>query len=171
MRLTDRREFPAKVIGFDPRSDVAVIKIEAMEKPADRTSMGDPSSAPRPGEWVLAIGSPFGLGQQRNSRHRERHWFRAGNNVAYEPQAVEDGGFAVCPPCENDLSPVGGDAEATHISIIGVGDLALAVGAAAANQPDIVVADVGKRALMPAPEPMPTVEMIRGDKRAQEVVK
>jgi serine protease Do len=58
VRLTDRREFPAKVIGFDPRSDVAVIKIDANDLPTVRT--GDPSQV-RPGEWVLAIGSPFGL--------------------------------------------------------------------------------------------------------------
>jgi len=58
VRLTDRREFPAKVIGFDPRSDVAVIRIEAKDLPIVR--MGDPSQL-RPGEWVLAIGSPFGL--------------------------------------------------------------------------------------------------------------
>jgi serine protease Do len=58
VRLTDRREFPAKVIGFDPRSDVAVIKIDASDLPTVRT--GDPSKV-RPGEWVLAIGSPFGL--------------------------------------------------------------------------------------------------------------
>jgi serine protease Do len=58
VRLTDRREFAAKVIGFDPRSDVAVIKIDATDLPTVRT--GDPSQV-RPGEWVLAIGSPFGL--------------------------------------------------------------------------------------------------------------
>jgi serine protease Do len=58
VRLTDRREFPAKVVGFDPRTDVAVIKIDASGLPTVRT--GDPSQL-RPGEWVLAIGSPFGL--------------------------------------------------------------------------------------------------------------
>ncbi len=58
VRLTDRREFPAKVIGFDPRSDVAVIKIDAKNLPTVR--IGDPAQV-RPGEWVLAIGSPFGL--------------------------------------------------------------------------------------------------------------
>jgi serine protease Do len=58
VRLTDRREFPAKVIGTDPRTDVAVIKIDAKNLPAVR--IGDPSAI-RPGEWVLAIGSPFGL--------------------------------------------------------------------------------------------------------------
>jgi serine protease Do len=58
VRLTDRREFPAKVIGFDPHSDVAVIKIDAQDLPTVR--IGDPQQL-RPGEWVLAIGSPFGL--------------------------------------------------------------------------------------------------------------
>jgi serine protease Do len=58
VRLTDRREFPAKVIGFDPHSDVAVIKIDAKDLPTVR--IGDPEQV-RPGEWVLAIGSPFGL--------------------------------------------------------------------------------------------------------------
>jgi serine protease Do len=58
VRLTDRREFPAKVVGFDPHSDVAVIKIDAKELPTVR--IGDPTQL-RPGEWVLAIGSPFGL--------------------------------------------------------------------------------------------------------------
>jgi serine protease Do len=58
VRLTDRREYPAKVIGFDPRTDVAVIKIDAKDLPTVQT--GDPAQL-RPGEWVLAIGSPFGL--------------------------------------------------------------------------------------------------------------
>lgn len=58
VRLTDRREFPAKVIGFDPRTDVAVIRIDAKNLPTVR--IGDPAVL-RPGEWVLAIGSPFGL--------------------------------------------------------------------------------------------------------------
>jgi serine protease Do len=58
VRLTDRREFPAKVVGSDPHSDVAVIKIDAKNLPTVR--IGDPAQL-RPGEWVLAIGSPFGL--------------------------------------------------------------------------------------------------------------
>jgi serine protease Do len=58
VRLTDRREFIAKVIGSDKRTDVAVIKIDAKNLPAVR--IGDPSKL-RTGEWVLAIGSPFGL--------------------------------------------------------------------------------------------------------------
>ena len=56
VRMTDRREYPAKVIGIDPRTDVAVIKIEGKNLPVVR--IGDPAKL-RPGEWVLAIGSPF----------------------------------------------------------------------------------------------------------------
>lgn len=58
VRLTDRREFIAKVIGADPRSDVAVIKIDAKSLPFVR--FGDPGKL-KPGEWVLAIGAPFGF--------------------------------------------------------------------------------------------------------------
>jgi serine protease Do len=56
VRLTDRREFQAKVIGSDDKSDVALIKIDATNLPTVR--IGDPSKL-RPGEWVVAIGSPF----------------------------------------------------------------------------------------------------------------
>jgi serine protease Do len=56
VRMTDRREYPAKVVGMDKRTDVAVLKIEARDLPVVR--LGDPSKL-RPGEWVLAIGSPF----------------------------------------------------------------------------------------------------------------
>jgi serine protease Do len=58
VRLSDRREFAAKVIGSDERTDVALIKIDAKDLPTVR--IGDPQKL-RPGEWVLAIGSPFGL--------------------------------------------------------------------------------------------------------------
>lgn len=58
VRLTDRREFPAKVIGADERTDVAVIKISASNLPT--VKLGDPSKV-KPGQWVLAIGSPFGF--------------------------------------------------------------------------------------------------------------
>ncbi|MBS0612772.1 MAG: DegQ family serine endoprotease [Proteobacteria bacterium] len=58
VKLTDRREFTAKVIGVDKRSDVALIKIDAKDLPAVR--FGDPSKL-RPGQWVVAIGSPFGF--------------------------------------------------------------------------------------------------------------
>jgi serine protease Do len=56
VRMTDRREYPAKVIGVDKRTDVAVIKIEGKQLPV--VKIGDASKL-RPGEWVLAIGSPF----------------------------------------------------------------------------------------------------------------
>jgi serine protease Do len=56
VRMTDRREYPAKVVGVDRRTDVAVIKIDANNLPV--VKIGDPSKL-RPGEWVLAIGSPF----------------------------------------------------------------------------------------------------------------
>jgi serine protease Do len=58
VRLTDRREFQAKVIGADERTDVAVIKISANNLPIVR--LGDPARI-KPGQWVLAIGSPFGF--------------------------------------------------------------------------------------------------------------
>ena len=56
--LTDRREFTAKVIGIDKASDVALIKIAATGLPTVR--FGDPSKL-RPGQWAIAIGSPFGF--------------------------------------------------------------------------------------------------------------
>jgi serine protease Do len=56
--LTDKREFKAKVIGSDKRTDVALVKIEASGLPSLR--IGDPGRS-KVGEWVLAIGSPFGL--------------------------------------------------------------------------------------------------------------
>ena len=56
--LTDKREFKARVIGADKRTDVALVKIEALGLPAVR--LGDVSRL-KVGEWVIAIGSPFGL--------------------------------------------------------------------------------------------------------------
>jgi serine protease Do len=58
VKLPDRREFPAKVIGADQRSDVAVLKIDARSLPI--VSFGDTSRL-EPGQWVAAIGSPFGF--------------------------------------------------------------------------------------------------------------
>jgi serine protease Do len=58
VKLTDNREFRAKVIGVDRRTDVALVKIDARSLPTVR--IGDASRA-RVGEWVAAIGSPFGL--------------------------------------------------------------------------------------------------------------
>ena len=58
VRLHDRRQFVAELIGRDPRSDVAVLKIDATGLPAARIGK---SSELAVGEWVLAIGSPFGF--------------------------------------------------------------------------------------------------------------
>ena len=56
--LSDKREFKARLIGADKRTDVALVKIDATNLP--RLALGDSNSV-RAGEWVLAIGSPFGL--------------------------------------------------------------------------------------------------------------
>lgn len=58
VRLLDRRQLTAKVVGSDERSDLALLKIEATGLPA--VKFGD-STKLRPGQWVLAIGSPFGF--------------------------------------------------------------------------------------------------------------
>ena len=58
VRLTDKREFKAKVLGSDKRTDVAVIKINADKLPI--VTLGQPAQL-RVGEWVVAIGSPFGF--------------------------------------------------------------------------------------------------------------
>ncbi len=58
VRMTDRREMLAKVIGTDKRSDVALLKVDAMDLPYLKP--GNPDDL-KVGEWVLAIGSPFGF--------------------------------------------------------------------------------------------------------------
>ena len=58
VKLTDKREFKARVVGLDKRTDVALLKVDASGLPAVR--IGNPSNL-RAGEWVAAIGSPFGL--------------------------------------------------------------------------------------------------------------
>lgn len=58
VRLSDRREYEAKLIGVDERSDLALLKVEAKALPAVKIGS---SSELKPGEWVLAIGSPFGF--------------------------------------------------------------------------------------------------------------
>jgi serine protease Do len=59
VRLLDRREFKAKVVGTDPNTDVAVVKIDASNLPP--MALGNSDDA-RVGEWVLAIGNPLGEG-------------------------------------------------------------------------------------------------------------
>lgn len=58
VKLTDKREFKATVVGADRRTDVALLKIEASGLPVVR--LGDPEKL-KVGEWVVAIGSPFGF--------------------------------------------------------------------------------------------------------------
>jgi serine protease Do len=58
VRLTDRREYEATIVGMDPRSDLALLQIEADGLPV--LKLGKPGEL-AVGEWVLAIGSPFGL--------------------------------------------------------------------------------------------------------------
>ncbi|MFO1314783.1 MAG: DegQ family serine endoprotease [Burkholderiales bacterium] len=58
VRLTDKREFKAKVLGTDKRTDIALLKIEAKDLP--KVTIGDPDKL-KVGEWVVAIGKPFGL--------------------------------------------------------------------------------------------------------------
>jgi serine protease Do len=58
VRLSDRREFDAEVIGTDPRSDLALLRVDANNLPV--LKLGGPDEL-EVGEWVLAIGSPFGL--------------------------------------------------------------------------------------------------------------
>ncbi|MFL6587708.1 MAG: Do family serine endopeptidase [Luteimonas sp.] len=60
VRLSDRREFTAKVVGSDAESDVAVLKIEATGLPTLRFGNG---ASVKPGQWAVAIGSPFGFEQ------------------------------------------------------------------------------------------------------------
>ena len=58
VRLPDRQEFDAEVVGTDPRSDLAVLKIDATRLPTLELASEDDIKV---GQWVLAIGSPFGL--------------------------------------------------------------------------------------------------------------
>jgi len=60
VRLADKREFPAKIVGTDPQSDVAIIKIEGKDLPTLPLGNSDTLEV---GEWVIAIGSPFELNQ------------------------------------------------------------------------------------------------------------
>lgn len=58
VKLSDRRQFIAKLAGYDERSDLALLQIDAKKLPAAK--LGD-SNKLRPGQWVLAIGAPFGF--------------------------------------------------------------------------------------------------------------
>lgn len=58
VKTQDKVEYPAKVVGTDPKTDVAVLKIEASNLPVARLANSDEA---RVGDWVLAVGGPFGL--------------------------------------------------------------------------------------------------------------
>lgn len=58
VKLTDKREYKAKVVGSDKQSDVAVLKIDATGLPT--VKIGDPAQS-KVGQWVVAIGSPYGF--------------------------------------------------------------------------------------------------------------
>jgi serine protease Do len=58
--LQDNSKYPARIVGRDPRTDIAVLKIKA-DKPLPAVAFGD-SSAAQVGDWVVAVGNPFGLG-------------------------------------------------------------------------------------------------------------
>ncbi|MEJ2362754.1 MAG: DegQ family serine endoprotease [Gammaproteobacteria bacterium] len=58
VRLADRRELKAKLVGTDPRSDIALLKINAKNLPVVKIGNSDKL---QPGQWVMAIGSPFGF--------------------------------------------------------------------------------------------------------------
>jgi serine protease Do len=60
LTLQDNTKYPAKIIGRDPKTDIAVLKINA-DKPLPYVTFGD-SSAAQVGDWVMAVGNPFGLG-------------------------------------------------------------------------------------------------------------
>ncbi len=61
VRLADGRVFPARAIGSDPKSDLAIVKIDT-DEPLPTVNLGD-SDALQVGDWVMAIGNPFGLTQ------------------------------------------------------------------------------------------------------------
>ena len=62
VKLADGRDFKAKVVGRDPKTDIALIKVSSLFKDLPVLPLGD-SDRIRVGDWVIAVGNPFGLGQ------------------------------------------------------------------------------------------------------------
>ncbi len=79
VKLSDDREFAAKVIGKDPLTDVALIKLNSPPKDLPTVVLGD-SDALRQGDFVLALGSPFGLSGTATHGHRLRQASRRGRH-------------------------------------------------------------------------------------------
>jgi serine protease Do len=68
--LSDKREFKARIVGTDPKTDLAVLKIDASDLPS--VVIGD-SDKVQVGDYALAIGNPFGLGKHGDHGHHQRH--------------------------------------------------------------------------------------------------
>ncbi len=85
VRLYDHREFRAEVVGSDPRSDIALIKVDAQGLPTIKTGT---STELEIGEWVLAIGSPFGFEMSATAgivSAKARNISEGGNQFNYVP--------------------------------------------------------------------------------------
>ena len=82
VNMPDGKEYPAKLIGRDAASDLAVLKMDA-KKTFPFVKFGDSSSA-RVGDWVLAIGNPFGLGGTVTSGIISAVYRNTGSNTAYD---------------------------------------------------------------------------------------
>ncbi|MBC2651444.1 Do family serine endopeptidase [Novosphingobium flavum] len=82
VKLTDGTEFPAKLIGRDPASDLAVLKISGT-KPFPFVKFGD-SRGVRVGDWVIAIGQPFGLGGTVTAGIISAVYRATGSGTAYD---------------------------------------------------------------------------------------
>ena len=86
VKTTDRREYSAKVVGLDENTDVAVLKIDAKNLPT--VKIGDPSKL-RPGEWVIAIGSPFGFENSVTAGIVSATARAMPSDVSYAPQFIQ----------------------------------------------------------------------------------
>ena len=76
VRLADNRRFAARVLGSDPPTDVAVVRIDKPPGDLQAVTLGD-SDRVRVGDYVLAIGNPLGLGPDGDDGHRQREEPRA----------------------------------------------------------------------------------------------